>query len=150
MSELVPLPFVEKLRNAITAPKIECSPRSRDLDIWGPSAKSQQGRDRGIPPFRKVRGRMGHPAVFTALTPAPCDKAKAARDGPPPRPPPRDNKWRKEPDFRRNLGQAEVYCHRSTPRTRAPAPLDVSMTMRRFLTLVSVSLCLVSVASAAA
>ena len=25
------------------------------------SAKSQEGRDRGIPPFRKVRGRMGHP-----------------------------------------------------------------------------------------
>jgi hypothetical protein len=32
--------------------------------------------------FRKVRGRMGHPTALTALTPAPSDKEKAARDGP--------------------------------------------------------------------
>ena len=28
------------------------------------SGRYQEGRDRGIPPFRKVRGRMGHPRLW--------------------------------------------------------------------------------------
>src|ERR1700687_942633 len=61
----------------------------------------------------------GHPTVLTALTPAPCDKAKAARDGPSATPTPAIINGRREPDFRHNLGQGEVYRHRSTPRTGA-------------------------------
>src|SRR5260370_3198215 len=76
--------------------------------------------------------------------------AKAARDGPSATPTPAIINGRREPDFRHNLGQVEVYCDRSTPRTRASAPLDVSMTLGRFVTVFCVSLCLISFASAAA
>src|SRR5258708_18804049 len=63
---------------------------------------------------------------------------------------PGDNKWPPGARFSPQFGQVEVYCHRSTPGPGPSAPLDVSMTLGRFVTVFSVSLWLISFASAAA